>query len=306
MAKKSEVVSFPLERTRNIGIIAHIDAGKTTTTERILYYTGRQHRLGNVDEGNTTTDWLEQERERGITIVAAAVTTHWNPRGQQGEATKHRINLIDTPGHVDFTAEVERSLRVLDGAIVVVSGAEGVQAQTETVWKQANRHHVPRILFINKLDRIGADFHRVFKDVEDTLGGAPIALQIPIGEEKTLRGLVDLVQMKGLVWQDMDGDEPAPAPEIIEIPAELKDDAEIARIQLLERIADHDEQIAEKYLAEQEITAQDLRAAIRRLTIALKITPVLCGASQRCKGVQPILDGVCDFLPAPIDLEHQP
>jgi elongation factor G len=302
MAKKSEVVSFPLERTRNIGIIAHIDAGKTTTTERILFYTGRQHRLGNVDEGNTTTDWLPQERERGITIVAAAITTHWSPRGQTDAASKFRINIIDTPGHVDFTAEVERSLRVLDGAVVVISGVEGVQAQTETVWKQANRHHVPRVIFVNKLDRIGADYAEVLKDIDKALDAKPLPLQIPIGQEKTLKGVVDLVQMRGLVWQDMEGDEPAPAPSVIEIPAELKDDAEVARIQMLERLADFDEQIAEKYLAEQEITPQEIRTAVRRLCLSMKLTPVLCGAAQRCKGVQPVLDGICDYLPAPIDL----
>jgi elongation factor G len=301
MAKKSEVVSFPLERTRNIGIIAHIDAGKTTTTERILYYTGRQHRLGNVDEGNTTTDYLEQERERGITIVAAAVTTHWTPRGG-GEATKHRINIIDTPGHVDFTAEVERSLRVLDGAVVVISGVEGVQAQTETVWKQANRHKVPRFIFVNKLDRIGADFQNVLGEIDTSLDAKPLPLQIPIGQEKTLRGVVDLIEMKGLVWQDMEGDEPAPPPEVIAIPSELTDDAEIARIQMLEKLADWDEQIAEKYLAEQPIGPQEIRAAVRKVCLGMKLTPVLCGAAQRCKGVQPVLDAVCDYLPAPIDL----
>jgi elongation factor G len=306
MAKKSghgdpDAVSFPLDRTRNIGIIAHIDAGKTTTTERILFYTGRQHRLGNVDEGNTTTDWLPQERERGITIIAAAVTTHWTPR-QSGDANKHRINIIDTPGHVDFTAEVERSLRVLDGAIVVVSGVEGVQAQTETVWKQANRHRVPRILFVNKLDRIGADFQAVLQDLDKSLDAKALQLQIPIGQEKTLRGVVDLIEMKALTWQDMEGDEPAPAPDVGEVPADLKDDAELARIQLLERIADFDEKIAEKYLGEQEISPAEIRAAVRRLCLDMKVTPVLCGAAQRCKGVQPLLDGVCDYLPAPIDL----
>jgi elongation factor G len=299
MAKKAEVAAFPLERTRNIGIIAHIDAGKTTTTERILYYTGRQHRLGNVDEGNTTTDWLPQEQERGITIIAAAVTTHWTPRG---DGPKHRINIIDTPGHVDFTAEVERSLRVLDGAVVVISGVEGVQAQTETVWRQANRHRVPRFIFVNKLDRIGADFDAVVLDIEKSLDTKTLLLQIPMGLEKELRGIVDLVTMKALTWEDMEGDKPAPAPLTVEIPADLQEAAELARMGMLERLADLDEAIAVKVIEGTEITPAEIRAAVRRQTLDMKVTPILCGAAQRCKGVQPVLDAVCDLLPSPLDV----
>lgn len=295
MAKKQAATGFPMERIRNFGIIAHIDAGKTTTTEQILYYTNKQHRIGSVDEGNTTTDWLEQERERGISIVAAAVTTHWTPAG----AEQHRLNVIDTPGHIDFTAEVERSLSVLDGAIAVFCGVAGVQPQSTKVWGQATAHDVPRIAFVNKLDRSGANFFEVVADIEQKLVGMmPIPVQLPIGEEKEFKGVVDLVEMKAWTWHEGD---PPPAPVAGPIPAELADDAQLWRDQLIEKLGDLDDDIAGKVMEGQPLDAPTLRAALRRATLALKAFPVLCGASFRHKGVQPLLDAICHYLPSPAE-----
>jgi elongation factor G len=295
MAKKQGPAAFPIERVRNFGIIAHIDAGKTTTTEQILYYTNKQHRVGKVDDGNTTTDHLEQERERGISIVAAAVTTHWTPTG--GE--QHRLNVIDTPGHIDFTAEVERSLSVLDGAVGVFCGVAGVQPQSETVWRQASVHHVPRLAFVNKLDRSGANFFEVVSDIERRLHGmTPLVVQVPIGAERDFRGVVDLLEMKAYVW--VDGD-PPPPPAVEPIPAEVADDAALWRDQLLEKVADLDEEVAARVMEGQPVEAPLLRAAIRRLTLKLAAFPVLCGASFRHKGVQPLLDAITYWLPSPVD-----
>jgi elongation factor G len=299
VAKKKGDLRYPLERVRNIGIIAHIDAGKTTTTEQLLHYSGAQHRVGSVDDGNTTTDHMDQEQERGITIVSANVTIPWTP--DTGSQDEHRINIIDTPGHIDFTAEVERALRVLDGAVAVYCGVAGVQAQSETVWRQANTYQIPRIAYINKLDRSGANFYDVFTDIEQNLEGIqPIAVQIPIGEEKGFRGVVDLVEMKAWIWQDAS---PAPPPEQAEIPDEVAESAELYRHELIERLANHDEEIENAFLEEQthELTPAQLRAALRRATLSRKAYPVLCGASFRHKGAQPLLDAICHYLPAPPD-----
>ncbi|MBX3465575.1 MAG: elongation factor G [Planctomycetes bacterium] len=275
--------------------MAHIDAGKTTTTEQILFYSGKQHRIGSVDEGNTTTDYLPQERERGITIVAAPVTTHWTPPG--GE--QHRINIIDTPGHIDFTAEVERSLSVLDGAIGVFCGVAGVQAQSETVWRQATRYRVPRMAYVNKLDRSGASFYEALQDIEARLVGmTPLAVQVPIGAEKEFRGVVDLLTMRAWTWAPGD---PPPPPVEGDIPEEVQDEAQLYREQLIERLADLDAEVGNRFLEEQEMDAPFLRAALRRVTLALKAFPVLCGASFRQKGVQPLLDAICHYLPSPTD-----
>ncbi len=295
MAKKQAAARFPLERVRNIGIMAHIDAGKTTTTEQILYYTGKQHRIGSVDEGNTTTDYLEQERKRGITIVAAPVTTWWTPT----EGEQHRINIIDTPGHIDFTAEVERSLSVLDGAIGIFCGVAGVQAQSETVWRQATRYRVPRIAYVNKLDRSGASFYEALQDIENRLiGMTALPVQIPIGVEKEFKGVVDLLTMQAWTWE---GGDPPPPPAKGPVPEELADEAALYREQLVERLADLDQEVANRFLEGQELDAATLRAALRRVTLALKAFPVLCGASFRQKGVQPLLDAICAYLPSPLD-----
>jgi elongation factor G len=282
----------PLARTRNIGIMAHIDAGKTTTTERILYYTGKSYKIGEVHEGAAVMDWMVQEQERGITITSAATTCHWRD---------HQINIIDTPGHVDFTVEVERSLRVLDGAVAVFDAVSGVEPQSETVWRQANKYHVPRICFINKMDRIGADFFAAVDSIKDRLGATVALVQIPIGAEGHFKGVVDLVEMKALVWSDEEGK----AGEIFntaEIPEDLADDAEAYRHELIDVLSAFDENILEKYVGEEEITAEDLRAALRHGTIAGEINPVLCGSAFKNKGVQPMLDAVVDYLPAPTDL----
>jgi elongation factor G len=279
----------PLERTRNIGIMAHIDAGKTTTTERILYYTGINYKIGEVHEGTATMDWMVQEQERGITITSAATTCNWRD---------HRINIIDTPGHVDFTIEVERSLRVLDGAVAVFCSVGGVEPQSETVWRQADKYGVPRIAFINKMDRVGADFDRGVAMMKDRLGAKPVPIQLPIGSEEHFRGVIDLVTMKAVVWDD---DSLGARYRTEEIPAELKDDAELAREQLLEAVADVDEQLLEKYLEGQPIDESEVRAAIRKATLQLKINPVLCGTAFKNKGVQLLLDCVVDYLPSPID-----
>jgi elongation factor G len=285
---------YPLERYRNIGIMAHIDAGKTTTTERILYYTGAIHKMGDVDDGNTTTDWMVQERERGITITSAAITAFWTRGGQ-----KYRINIIDTPGHVDFTIEVERSLRVLDGAIAVFDGVNGVEPQSETVWRQADRYGVPRICFVNKMDRTGADFEMSVRSIHDKLGANAVALQLPLGSEEHHRGVVDLVQMKALVFSE--GELGAHYDEV-EIPEELRARATEARARLVEAAADQDDTVMHAYLEGREASVEDLRRAIRKGCIARKLFPVLCGSAFKHKGVQPLLDAVVDYLPSPLDI----
>ncbi len=279
-----------LEHTRNIGIMAHIDAGKTTTTERILYYTGMTHKMGEVHEGAATMDWMEQERERGITITAAATTCFWKD---------HRINIIDTPGHVDFTIEVERSLRVLDGAVAVFDSVQGVEPQSETVWRQADKYQVPRIAFMNKMDRTGADFYFSVQTIIDRLGANPVPIQIPIGRESEFRGSIDLITMKAYVYDD----ESLGAKYMIEeIPADLKDKAKEYREKMLEAVAEFDDRVMEKYLNGQLLTEEDIRCVIRSGTIAMKVTPVLCGSAFKNKGVQQLLDGVVDFLPSPLDI----
>jgi elongation factor G len=279
-----------LEKTRNIGIMAHIDAGKTTTTERILYYTGISYKLGEVHDGTAIMDWMVQEQERGITITSAATTCFWRD---------HRVNIIDTPGHVDFTIEVERSLRVLDGAVAVFCSVGGVEPQTETVWRQADKYGVPRIAFINKMDRLGADFFRVVKMIEDRLGARPVALQLPIGSEEKFAGIIDLIQMKAVIWED----ESLGAKFRVEaIPENMIAEARQYHDKLLETVADCDEAIMEKYLEGKEISESELRRAIRSAALAIKIVPVLCGSAFRNKGVQPLLDAVVDYLPSPLDI----
>lgn len=279
----------PIEKYRNIGIIAHIDAGKTTTTERILFYTGKTHRIGSVDDGTTVTDWMVQERERGITIVSAAVSAEW--KGYQ-------INLIDTPGHIDFTAEVQRSLRVLDGGIVVFDAVQGVEPQSETVWRQADRYHVPRICFVNKMDRVGASYERTIESIRKRLGAKPIAMQVPIGVEASFRGVVDLMTQKAILWEDDLGKEPKET----EIPPDLRAAVEQARHVMVEQIAETDDDLTLKYLEGEEISVEELKAALRRAVLAGKVTPVFCGSSLRNKGVQMILDAVVDYLPSPADI----
>jgi elongation factor G len=280
---------FPLEKTRNIGIMAHIDAGKTTTTERILYYTGRTYKIGEVHEGAATMDWMEQEQERGITITSAATTCHWDG---------HRINIIDTPGHVDFTVEVERSLRVLDGAIALFDSVAGVEPQSETVWRQADKYSVPRIAYINKMDRVGADFERGVQTMIDRLGAHPVPIQLPIGVEADFAGVIDLVAMRAIYYLDDLGTEQ----ESREIPAELADAAAAAREHLLEEVSHFDDELVELILEEAEIPVALLKAAIRKATLAIAFTPVLCGSSFKNKGVQPLLDAVVDYLPSPLDV----
>lgn len=280
---------FSLQNTRNIGIMAHIDAGKTTTTERILFYTGRVHKIGEVHEGAATMDWMEQEQERGITITSAATTAQWKG---------HRINIIDTPGHVDFTVEVERSLRVLDGAVGVFSAKEGVEPQSETVWRQADRYGVPRIAYVNKMDIIGADYLNVVKDMKERLGANAVAIQLPIGAENTFVGMVDLIEMVAYKYQDDLGKDPV----TVEIPADLKDQAEELRAELVEKVAELDEELMMKYLEGEEISIPELKAALRKGVCEVKIFPVVCGSSYRNKGVQPMLDAVVAYLPAPTDV----
>ena len=278
-----------LENTRNIGIIAHIDAGKTTTTERILFYTGRVHRIGEVDEGSATMDWMVQERERGITITSAATTCEWRD---------HRINIIDTPGHVDFTVEVERSLRVLDGAVVLVTAVEGVQPQSETVWRQADRYRVPRIVFVNKMDRTGADFTRVVEMLRERLGAHAVPLQMPIGAEDDFRGVIDLIRMKSVVYLDDLGTRS----DETEIPPALREQAEQLRERLVEAAVELDEDLLHRYLEGKPIGEEEIRGALRRGALGYKLVPVLCGSSFRNKGVQPLLDAIIDYLPSPLDL----
>ena len=279
-----------LVKIRNIGIMAHIDAGKTTTTERILYYTGVSHKIGDVDEGTAVMDWMEQEQERGITITSAATTCFWK---------NHKINIIDTPGHVDFTIEVERSLRVLDGAVAVFCGVGGVQPQSETVWRQADKYKVPRIAFVNKMDRIGANFLRVVEMMKKRLNANPVPVQLPIGAEDNFKGVIDLIKMKGVIW---DEDTLGAKFREIEIPAELKQGAVTARDEMIEKVADHDEKIMNKYLNGEPIAEEDIKRAIRIATLKMALIPVICGSSFKNKGVQPLLDSVVDYLPCPSDV----
>ncbi|MGH9079121.1 MAG: elongation factor G, partial [Acidimicrobiales bacterium] len=279
----------PLAKTRNIGIMAHIDAGKTTTTERILYYTGKNYKIGEVHEGAATMDWMVQEQERGITITSAATTCLWQDT---------IINIIDTPGHVDFTVEVERSLRVLDGAVAVFDAVAGVEPQTETVWRQANKYEVPRICFINKMDRTGADFQQCVSMIRNRLDALPAVIQLPIGAEGDFRGVVDLVRMKALVWDDGMGEEWSEE----DIPTEMKAVAEEANHQLIDVVSNHDDTVMGKYLEGVEITPDDLRRAIRTVTLESYAVPVLCGSAFKNKGVQPMLDAVVDYLPSPTDI----
>jgi elongation factor G len=279
----------PLERVRNIGIIAHIDAGKTTTTERILFYTQKIHRMGEVHDGAATMDWMAQERERGITITAAATTCFW---------LDHQINIIDTPGHIDFTAEVQRSLRVLDGGVVVFDAVAGVEPQSETVWRQADRFNVPRVCFVNKMDRVGADFGRTIQMIVDRLGAQPVAVQMPIGSESSFAGLIDLIEMEAIIYTDDLGTKS----EESDIPEDLRAEAERLHRLLVERVAETDEALTEKFILEEEITQDELRAALRRATIKSNLVPVLCGSALKNKGVQRLLDAVIDYLPSPLDV----
>ncbi len=282
----------PLDKIRNVGIIAHIDSGKTTTTERILFYTGRSYKIGDIDEGTTQMDWMEQERERGITIVSAATTTFWKDV---------RINIIDTPGHVDFTAEVERSLRVLDGGVVVFDAEEGVQSQSETVWRQADKYKVPRVCFINKMDKLGADFESTVQEIQDRLGANPAVMTYPIGKEQDFKGVVDLLEMKAYIW---DKDPEGTQYSTVEIPENVRKKAEEKRAKLIEKIAETDDTILHKYLNGEELSINELKAALRKAVIAYKLIPVYCGSSLRNKGVQPLLDAVVDYLPSPEDLKQ--
>ena len=286
----TEQRDVPLAKVRNIGIIAHIDAGKTTTTERILYYTGRSYKIGDIDEGTTQMDWMEQERERGITIVSAATTAFWKG---------FRFNIIDTPGHVDFTAEVERSLRVLDGGITVLDAEEGVQSQSETVWHQADKYNVPRLCFINKMDKLGADFRATIKSIEDRLGARCAVMVVPIGRENTFKGIVDLLPRKAYIWNS---DDLGATPEEVKIPADLVSEVEKSRADLIERISETDDILMEKFLNGTEPAIEDIKAALRRAVIGYKLVPIYAGSSLRNKGVQPLLDAVVDYLPSPLDL----
>lgn len=294
MAVQSDITkkrNVSLDKVRNIGIIAHIDAGKTTTSERVLFYTGRTYKIGDIDEGTTTMDWMEQERERGITIVSAATTCFWKD---------YRINLIDTPGHVDFTAEVERALRVLDGGVTVLDGEEGVQSQSETVWRQADKYHVPRICFINKMDKLGADFFFTINSIKERLAATPAIMVLPIGRENTFKGVVDLLTKKSYVWG---GDELGAKFEVKdEIPEDMKADVEKYRAILVEQACEQDDKLLEKYLGGEEPTLEELKSGIRKGTIAYKFVPIYCGSSLRNKGVQPLLDAVVDYLPSPLDV----
>jgi elongation factor G len=281
--------SFPLEKTRNIGIMAHIDAGKTTTTERILYYTGRTHKMGEVHEGAAVMDWMEQEQERGITITSAATACEWKD---------HRINILDTPGHVDFTVEVERSLRVLDGAIALFDSVAGVEPQSETVWRQADKYKVPRVAYVNKMDRTGADFFRAVETMRDRLGAHPLPIQVPIGQEADFTGIVDLIENKALVWKDELGTEF----EYTDVPDDLKDLAHEHRTHLIEACADYDDELMEAYLNDEEIPHERIAKSLHRATLDIKVTPVLCGSSFKNKGVQPLLDAIVELLPSPLEV----
>ena len=291
------MASRDLHLTRNIGIMAHIDAGKTTTSERILFYTGKTHKIGEVHDGAATMDWMAQEQERGITITSAATTCNWTYKNQS-----YKINLIDTPGHVDFTAEVERSRRVLDGAVATYSAADGVQPQSETVWRQADKYNVPRIGYVNKMDRSGADFFETVQQMKDILGANPVVLQVPIGAEENFKGVVDLIKMKAILWHD---ETMGAEYDVEEIPADLQDECDEWRNKLLEAAAEYDEAIMEKYFDDPaSITEEEIIAAVRKGTVAMECTPMICGSSYKNKGVQPLLDYVCAFLPSPMDIEH--
>ncbi len=290
--------TIPIKRYRNIGIVAHVDAGKTTTTERILFYTGVSHKMGEVHDGAAVMDWMEQERERGITITSAATTTFW--RGTEGEFEEHRINIIDTPGHVDFTIEVERSLRVLDGALVVFCATSGVEPQSETVWRQANRYGVPRLVFVNKMDRVGADYQRVVAQIKQRLGANPVCLQLAIGAEENFKGVIDLIKMEAIYWREEDqGLTPGRA----DIPEAMRGQAEELREKLIEAAAEANEVLMEKYLNGSELSNAEIKAGIRERTLANEIVPALCGAAFKNKGVQPILDAVVEYLPAPDEVK---
>lgn len=288
-------VDYPIEKTRNIGIIAHIDAGKTTTTERILFYSGRIHRMGEVHDGTTVTDWMVQERERGITITAAAITTSWK---DQTTGEDFQINIIDTPGHIDFTAEVQRSMRVLDGGVVVFDAVAGVEPQSETVWRQADRYGVPRICFVNKMDRIGANFERTLQMIVDRLGAVPLPIQLPLGREDGFRGIIDLIEMQALLFTDQLGAKPT----ITEVPADMLDAATAARETMIERIAETDDELTMKFLEGEEISNEEIYSGLRKGVITGKLVPVLCGSALRNKGVQPLLDAVVRLLPSPLDI----
>ena len=290
--------STPLGRYRNIGIVAHVDAGKTTTTERVLFYTGLSHKIGEVHDGAAVMDWMEQEQERGITITSAATTCFWAGMNQQHD--QHRINIIDTPGHVDFTIEVERSLRVLDGAVVVFCGTSGVEPQSETVWRQANRYEVPRIVFVNKMDRAGADFPRVVEQIRDRLGAHPVPMQLAIGEEEKFRGVVDLVRRKAIYWNEQDQ---GLSYTVEDVPPELADEAERLREEMMETAAEANEELMEKYIEESELSEDDIRVGIRLRTLANEIVPAFCGSAFKNKGVQAMLDAVIDYLPAPPEVK---
>src|SRR3569623_3264064 len=297
-------MSNDLSLLRNIGIMAHIDAGKTTTTERILYYTGLTHKIGEVHEGGAVMDWMEQEQERGITITSAATTTFWKYPTSQGnptEATKeYKINIIDTPGHVDFSVEVERSLRVLDGAVALFCAVSGVEPQSETVWRQADKYQVPRICFINKMDRAGADFFHAVAEIKDKLGANPMPLQIPIGSEGNFKGIIDLITNQAIIWNEEDL---GMTYKIVPITEELQATSEERRQKLIESVAEYDDALLEKFFVDpHSITAEEMRVAIRKAVIDLSFSPVLCGSSFRNKGVQALLDAVCSYLPSPLDL----
>jgi len=298
---------YPLERTRNIGIAAHIDAGKTTTTERILFYTGLIHKIGDVDDGNTVTDWMEQERERGITITSAAVTCYWTQKKEEGLAKSfagvpHRINIIDTPGHVDFTAEVERSMRVLDGAVAVFCGVAGVQPQSETVWRQATKYNVPRIAFVNKMDRTGANFDNALKDMRKKLGAYAYPIYLPIGAEDKFEGVIDVVSQKAITWGGGEVVNEGLKYEVKEIPERLKKKAKAALAELIDAVSNKDDAIATLVIEEKPVTPELLKAAIRRLTCKIELVPVLCGSAFKKKGVQPLIDAIVDYLPGPLDV----
>jgi elongation factor G len=291
----------PLNKIRNIGIIAHIDAGKTTTTERILFYTGKTYKIGDIDEGNTQMDWMEQERERGITIVSAATTAFWTPILPGAcPVEEHRINIIDTPGHVDFTAEVERSLRVLDGGITVLDAEEGVQSQSETVWHQADKYNVPRLCFVNKMDKMGADFLATVQDIKDRLGANPAIMALPIGAESSFKGVVLLLEQKAIIWR---GDETGAKYDFVDIPEDMKTEVAKYRAKLIEQISEHDDKLLEKFLNGEEPTLEELQKTLRKAVLGYKLVPVYCGTSLRNKGVQPLLDAVVHYLPSPVDVK---
>jgi elongation factor G len=300
MAKTN--IKVPLHRIRNIGIIAHIDAGKTTTTERILFYTGRTYKIGEVHEGAATMDWMAQEQERGITIVSAATTTFWEPYfGTHLESGKYRFNIIDTPGHVDFTAEVERSLRVLDGGITVLDASEGVQSQSETVWRQADKYNVPRICFVNKMDKLGADFFATIDDIIEKFGVKPAVMVLPMGSENDFKGVIDVLDQKALFWEDRAADT---EPTVMDIPDEYKEKASQMREELIEAIVETDEALMEKFFGGEKLSTDDLKKTLRKAVINYELVPVYAGSSLKNTGVQPLLDGVIDYLPSPVDIDH--